>query len=61
VALALPIVGRAVERDAMSAAYASAQTGQSQLLLITGQAGIAHGPQVRRQLARPGGMVQWGG
>ncbi len=39
-ALALPIVGRAVERDAMSAAYASAQTGQSQLLLITGQAGI---------------------
>ena len=37
---ALPMVGRAVERDAMSAAYASAQTGESQLVLITGQAGI---------------------
>ena len=37
---ALPMVGRAVERDAMSAAYASAQTGGSQLVLITGQAGI---------------------
>ena len=39
-ALALPIIGRTVERDAMSAAYASTQTGQSRLLLITGQAGI---------------------
>ena len=37
---ALPIVGRAVERDALAAAYASALTGQSQLVLITGQAGI---------------------
>jgi DNA-binding CsgD family transcriptional regulator len=37
---ALPMVGRAAERDAMSAAYASAQAGRSRLLLITGQAGI---------------------
>ena len=37
---ALPIVGRAVERDALAAAYASTLTGQSQLVLITGQAGI---------------------
>ena len=37
---ALPIVGRAFERDALAAAYASARTGHSQLLLITGQAGI---------------------
>jgi DNA-binding CsgD family transcriptional regulator len=36
----LPIVGRAFERDALAAAYASARTGHSQLLLITGQAGI---------------------
>ena len=36
----LPIVGRAVERDAISAAYARASAGESQLLLITGQAGI---------------------
>ena len=36
----LPIVGRAVERAALAAAYASARTGQSQLLLLTGQAGI---------------------
>jgi DNA-binding CsgD family transcriptional regulator len=40
VARAQPMVGRAAERDAMSAAYASAQAGHSQLLLITGQAGI---------------------
>src|SRR5271169_110510 len=37
---ALPIIGRAVERDAMSAAYARAQAGESQLVLVTGQAGI---------------------
>jgi DNA-binding CsgD family transcriptional regulator len=37
---ALPIIGRAVERDAMAAAYARAQAGQSQILLVTGQAGI---------------------
>ena len=37
---ALPMVGRAAERDAMSVAYASAQAGESQLVLITGQAGI---------------------
>ena len=36
----LPIVGRAVERDAMSAAYARARAGQAQLLLVTGQAGL---------------------
>ena len=37
---ALPIIGRAVERDAMSTAYARAQAGESQLVLVTGQAGI---------------------
>jgi predicted ATPase len=37
---ASPIVGRAVERDALSAAYARARTGQSQIFLVTGQAGI---------------------
>jgi predicted ATPase len=36
----LPIIGRAVEREAMSAAYARARAGQSQLLLVTGQAGL---------------------
>ncbi|HEY6297402.1 MAG TPA: AAA family ATPase, partial [Streptosporangiaceae bacterium] len=36
----LPIIGRAVEREAMSAAYARARAGQAQLLLITGQAGL---------------------
>ena len=40
VARSLPIVGRAAERDAMAAAYASAAAGQSQVLLITGEAGI---------------------
>jgi DNA-binding CsgD family transcriptional regulator len=40
VARALPIVGRAVERDAMSAAYARVLAGQSQVLLVTGPAGI---------------------
>jgi len=37
---ALPIIGRAVERDAMSVAYARAQAGESQLVLVTGQAGL---------------------
>jgi predicted ATPase len=37
---ASPLVGRAVERDALSAAYARARTGQSQILLVTGPAGI---------------------
>jgi DNA-binding CsgD family transcriptional regulator len=36
----MPIVGRATERDAISAAYASAVAGHSQILLITGEAGI---------------------
>jgi ATP/maltotriose-dependent transcriptional regulator MalT len=36
----LPIIGRATERDAMSAAYARARAGQSQLVLVTGPAGI---------------------
>ena len=36
----LPIVGRVVERDALSAAYARVLGGQSQLLLVTGPAGI---------------------
>ncbi len=36
----LPIIGRAVERDAMSAAYARARAGQAQLLLVTGPAGL---------------------
>jgi DNA-binding CsgD family transcriptional regulator len=40
VASALPIIGRAVERDAMSVAYARAQAGESQIVLVTGQAGI---------------------
>src|SRR5215469_3932882 len=34
------MVGRATERDAVSAAYASAVAGHSQVLLITGEAGI---------------------
>jgi ATP/maltotriose-dependent transcriptional regulator MalT len=37
---ASPIVGRAVERDALSAAYARARSGQSQILVVTGPAGI---------------------
>jgi DNA-binding CsgD family transcriptional regulator len=40
VAISLPIVGRAVERDVMTALYASVAAGQPQLLLITGEAGI---------------------
>jgi hypothetical protein len=36
----LPIIGRAEERDAISAAYARARAGQSQCLLVTGQAGL---------------------
>ncbi len=36
----LPIIGRAVERDAMSAAYARARVGQAQILLVTGPAGL---------------------
>ena len=40
VARALPIVGRPVERDAMSTAYARALAGQSQVLLVTGPVGI---------------------
>jgi DNA-binding CsgD family transcriptional regulator/tetratricopeptide (TPR) repeat protein len=37
---ALPIIGRVVERAAISAACARALAGESQLVLITGQAGI---------------------
>jgi DNA-binding CsgD family transcriptional regulator len=40
VAATVPIVGRASEREAISAAYASAAVGQSQVVLITGEAGI---------------------
>jgi DNA-binding CsgD family transcriptional regulator len=40
VTASLPIVGRAAERAAMLAAYERAAAGQSQLLLITGAAGI---------------------
>jgi ATP/maltotriose-dependent transcriptional regulator MalT len=40
VAISLPIVGRAVERDVITAVYASVAAGQPQLLLITGEAGI---------------------
>jgi DNA-binding CsgD family transcriptional regulator len=36
----VPIVGRAMEREAVSAAYSSAVAGCSQVLLITGEAGI---------------------
>ena len=39
-AISLPIVGRAVERDVITAVYASVAAGQPQLLLITGEAGI---------------------
>ena len=39
-AISLPIVGRAVERDVITAAYARVAAGQPQLLLITGEAGI---------------------
>ncbi|HYK69769.1 MAG TPA: AAA family ATPase [Streptosporangiaceae bacterium] len=39
-AATVPMVGRATERDAVSAAYASAVAGHSQVLLITGEAGI---------------------
>ncbi len=39
-AATVPIVGRATEREAVSAAYASAVAGHSQVLLITGEAGI---------------------
>jgi DNA-binding CsgD family transcriptional regulator len=40
VARSLPFVGRAAERDAMTAAYASVSAGQSRVLLITGEAGV---------------------
>jgi DNA-binding CsgD family transcriptional regulator len=40
VAISLPIVGRAVERDVITAVYASVAAGQPQLLLISGEAGI---------------------
>jgi DNA-binding CsgD family transcriptional regulator len=36
----VPIVGRAMEREAVSAAYSSAVARRSQVLLITGEAGI---------------------
>jgi DNA-binding CsgD family transcriptional regulator len=36
----LPLVGRAAERKAISAAYARAVAGQSQVIMITGDAGI---------------------
>jgi len=36
----LPIIGRAVEREAMSAAYTRVRAGQAQLVLVTGQAGL---------------------
>lgn len=36
----VPTVGRATEREAVSAAYASAVAGHPQVLLITGEAGI---------------------
>lgn len=37
---ALPMIGRVAEREAMSAGYSRALAGQSQLVLITGPAGI---------------------
>jgi DNA-binding CsgD family transcriptional regulator len=40
VARSLPIVGRAAEREAFSAALSRALAGQSQLVLLTGPAGI---------------------
>jgi DNA-binding CsgD family transcriptional regulator len=47
----LPIVGRAAERAAVSAAYERAAAGQSQLLLITGAAGIGK-TRLAEELAR---------
>jgi hypothetical protein len=44
------MVGRAAEPDAMPAAYASARTGESQLVLITDQAGIGKDQPRRRPL-----------
>ena len=61
VARSLPIVGRAAERDAMAAAYASAAAGQSQVLLITGEAGIGKTRLIEeliQQVASAGGGEQ---
>ena len=51
----LPIVGRIAEREAMSAAYAQTAAGQSQLLLITGAAGIGKTRLVQELTGQAGG------
>jgi predicted ATPase len=55
VAGSLPIVGRIAEREAMSAAYAQTAAGQSQLLLITGAAGIGKTRLVQELTGQAGG------
>jgi DNA-binding CsgD family transcriptional regulator len=59
VARSLPIVGRAAERDAMSAAYASVAAGQPQVLLRTGEAGIGK-TRLIEELIQQAGSAQGG-
>jgi AAA ATPase domain len=63
VAAALPIVGRSGERAVLSAAYARAATGEPQLLLITGPAGIGKtrlAEELCRQAGQAGAQVRAG-
>ena len=60
-AATVPIVGRALEREAVSAAYANAAAGHSQVLLITGEAGIGKTRLVQdliEQVGRPAGPAR---
>jgi DNA-binding CsgD family transcriptional regulator len=55
------MVGREAERQAMMAAWARALAGQSQLLLITGEAGLGKtrlAEELLRQVAQPAGQAQ---
>jgi DNA-binding CsgD family transcriptional regulator len=54
VAATLPIVGRATEREAVSTAYGSAVACHSQVLLITGEAGIGKTRLVQDLIERLG-------
>jgi DNA-binding CsgD family transcriptional regulator len=57
----VPIVGRATEREAVSAAYRSAVAGNSLVLLITGEAGIGKTRLVQdliQQVGPPTGPAQ---
>jgi DNA-binding CsgD family transcriptional regulator len=61
VAAIVPIVGRATERAAVSAAFTSAVAGYSQVLLITGEAGIGKTRLVQdliEQVGPPTGPAQ---